>query len=486
MKAVIVMFDTLSRRYLSTYGNDWVPTPNFKRLEKTCTVFDNFYCGSLPCMPARRELHTGRYNFLHRSWGPIEPFDVSSFELIKKKGIYTHMVTDHSHYWEDGGATYLTRYNSWEGFRGQEGDRWLPALDKDALPIPKLAEASKKSESLFHNYANRQEQVTEAEMSTVKTINAGISFIEQFHDQEDWLLQIESFDPHEPFFVPQRFLDMVDDTYTGDYFDWPAYKQVSETPEECQHLVKRYAALIAMCDEYLGKVLDTFDRYDLWKDTMLIVNTDHGFLMGEHNWWGKNMQPQYQEIAHLPFYIHVPNVEQKRSDILAQTIDIAPTLLDYFGCEIPKSMQGKSLIGAMRNKEEIRNAGLYGAYGAHVNVVTKENVYMRASNESNQPLNLYTLMTTNMRGFLPKQCLEKAELYRGFAFLDGIPVLKLPGGSYANSYAYGNLLFDIKHDYNQCYPLNDEKLEQQMIELLKQGMKESEADEAQYIRLGLN
>ena len=98
MKAVLVMFDTLSRRYLSTYGNDWVLTPNFKRLEEHCVVFDQFYCGSLPCMPARRELHTGRYNFLHRGWGPIEPFDVSSIEMMKAKGIYTHIVTDHSHY----------------------------------------------------------------------------------------------------------------------------------------------------------------------------------------------------------------------------------------------------------------------------------------------------------------------------------------------------------------------------------------------------
>lgn len=58
--------------------------------------------------------------------------------MMKAKGIYTHIVTDHSHYWEDGGATYLTRYSSWEGFRGQEGDRWMPALNKDELKIPKL------------------------------------------------------------------------------------------------------------------------------------------------------------------------------------------------------------------------------------------------------------------------------------------------------------------------------------------------------------
>ena len=48
MKAVMVMFDTLSRRYLSTYGNDWVQTPNFERLKEKAVQFNSFYAGSLP------------------------------------------------------------------------------------------------------------------------------------------------------------------------------------------------------------------------------------------------------------------------------------------------------------------------------------------------------------------------------------------------------------------------------------------------------
>ncbi len=47
MKAVMVMFDTLSRRYLSTYGNDWVQTPNFERLKEKAVQFNSFYAGSL-------------------------------------------------------------------------------------------------------------------------------------------------------------------------------------------------------------------------------------------------------------------------------------------------------------------------------------------------------------------------------------------------------------------------------------------------------
>ncbi len=122
MKAIMVMYDSLNRHFLPNYGNELTKMPNFRRLGEKCVTFDNSYVGSLPCMPARRELHTGRLNFLHRGWCPLEPFDDSMPEILKKNGIYTHLVSDHQHYWEDGGATYHTRYNSWECSRGQEGD----------------------------------------------------------------------------------------------------------------------------------------------------------------------------------------------------------------------------------------------------------------------------------------------------------------------------------------------------------------------------
>ena len=129
MKAILLLFDSLNRHCLEPYGCDWTHTPNFRRLAERSVRFDRCYAGSLPCMPARRELHTGRYNFLHRSWGPVEPYDDSMPELLKKNGVYTHLISDHQHYWEDGGATYHTRYSSWECVRGQEGDNWQPLVD---------------------------------------------------------------------------------------------------------------------------------------------------------------------------------------------------------------------------------------------------------------------------------------------------------------------------------------------------------------------
>ena len=124
MKLVFALFDSLNRRSLEPYGARTIRTPNFRRLAERCVTFDTHYVGSLPCMPARRDMQTGRLNFLHRSWGPLEPFDNSFPELLHANGAYSHLVSDHYHYWEDGGLTYHNRYDTYEFIRGQERDPW--------------------------------------------------------------------------------------------------------------------------------------------------------------------------------------------------------------------------------------------------------------------------------------------------------------------------------------------------------------------------
>ena len=92
MKIVFVLLDSLNRNAMEPYGSKVVRTPNFNRFEERAVTFDNHYVGSLPCMPARRDLHTGRNHFLHRSWGPLEPFDDSFPELLKQNDFYSHLI----------------------------------------------------------------------------------------------------------------------------------------------------------------------------------------------------------------------------------------------------------------------------------------------------------------------------------------------------------------------------------------------------------
>ncbi len=494
MKAVMVMFDTLTKKYLTPYNKtNAVRTQEFDRLANKTVCFDNFYSGSLPCMPARRELHTGRYNFLHRSWGPLEPFDVSAIEMLKNSGVYTHIVTDHDHYWEDGGATYVQRFNTWQGFRGQEGDHWMPMVDQSKVVMPEQHSSTKNyAGGLYQNWANRTQYREEKDYPSVQTVEAGLNFIQQNHQEDNWFLQIECFDPHEPFDVPQKYLDMVGGEYKGKYFDCPQYHFTNESEQEKEQIIKRYQALILMCDTYLGKILDHFDTYNLWQDTMLIVNTDHGFLLGEHNWWGKNLAPFYQEVVHLPFFLYDPRNKKQgqRCAQLAQTIDIAPTLMDFFGLEIPKEVLGSKLDEIIEQRVA-KPAILFGMFGTHVSISDGEYVYMRSVHNKDVQLFEHTVMPTRMRSLFSKEELKHAELCSDYEFM-GVPVLKTPVPPLPKQFEHlltsellGTKLFHIAEDPDQKKELDDIDVELRMIHKMIPLMKENDCPPEVYQRLGI-
>ncbi|QUH04169.1 sulfatase [Saccharopolyspora erythraea] len=478
MKAIILMFDSLNRHMLEQYADTFVDAPNFARLAARSTRFDNFYAGSMPCMPARRELHTGRYNFLHRSWGPLEPFDDSMPQMLRDAGVHTHLASDHPHYWEDGGATYHTRYTTWEFFRGQEGDPWKGHVADPSEADGQIARMQRQDR------INRTHMPTEAEHSQTRTVDAGVEFIDTNAAADNWLLQLELFDPHEPFFTHQHYKDRYPHDYDGPEFDWPAYRKVTEARQQVDHARCEYAALVSMCDRSLGRVLDAMDEHDLWDDTLLIVNTDHGFLLGEHGWWAKSVQPWFNELVHLPMFMWDPRTGDRggsRAD-LAQTIDIAPTVLRWFGLEPTEDMQGHDL--ATQNGHD---SALFGIHGGHVNVTDGRYVYMRAAaDRSNSPLEEYTLMPTHMRARFSVAELADWQPCDPLPFTKGIRAMRIPAApTWMNPWQHGTLLFDLRDDPVQAHPLRDDALELRMMRLLARRMHDSHAPRSQFERLGL-
>ncbi|MEU1803779.1 sulfatase [Streptomyces sp. NPDC019937] len=481
MRAIILMFDSLNRHMLAPYADTIVDAPNFARLASRAVTFDNFYAGSMPCMPARRELHTGRYNFLHRSWGPLEPFDDSMPQMLRDAGIHTHLVSDHPHYWEDGGATYHTRYTTWEFFRGQEGDPWKGVVDG-------LREG--EGHQLRRQDAiNRTYMPTEAEHSQTRTVDAGVHFLHTNAEADRWLLQLELFDPHEPFFVHEPYTSRYPDDHAGPEFDWPGYQKVTEPTDQVEHARRRYAALVSMCDHSLGRVLDVMDEHGMWDDTLLIVNTDHGFLLGEHGWWAKSVMPWFNELVHLPMFLWDPRTRgaDTRRGALAQTIDIAPTLLRYFGLESPPDMQGRDLAAVLGDDRRLRDGALFGIHGGHVNVTDGRYVYMRAAvSPENGPLEEYTLMPTHMRARFGVKELADWEPADPLPFTKGLRTLLIPTtGGWMNPWRHGTLLFDLDNDPGQQHPLDDPETELRMLRLLADLLHASDAPRSQFERLGI-
>lgn len=489
MRAIVLMFDSLNRRFLPPYGAQGIDAPNFDRLAQRTVTFDRCYAGSMPCMPARREMHTGRYNFLHRSWGPLEPFDDSVPEMLRQAGTYTHLITDHQHYWEDGGGgTYHNRFDSYELIRGQEGDRWkghAPAVGERLEHEPHTA-------LIRQDRINRTYLSDEADHPQTQVFDAGLHFLETNAERDNWMVQIETFDPHEPFFTPERWRAKYPGALDPVGPDWPPYGRVTETPEAIDSTRAQYFALLSMCDASLGRVLDMMDEKSMWDDTMLIVCTDHGYLLGEHGWWAKMVQPFYDEVIHTPFFAWDPRlrVQGERRQALVQTIDIGPTLLDFFGQRPTERMEGRPLADAIANDTPIRQAGLFGAYGMHVCVTDGRRVYMRGpADAANGPLTEYTLMPTHMRWRFAPDELRAATLHAPLPFTRGVPVLAIPGATQLPTRdavaALPTLLFDLEADPEQERPIADARAEGEMIDLLLDLMRRNHAPAEQFARLGL-
>jgi len=496
MRAVIVMYDSLNRHFLQTYGCSWTHTPNFMRLASRSATFDNSYICSMPCMPARRDFHTGRPNFLHRAWGPIEPFDDSVPEMLKAAGVHPHLSTDHQHYWEDGGCTYHTRYKSFDLIRGQEGDPFVGQVRDPEWPDREIPRHDRLTRN---DSVNRQVTTDPAHYPMNVTFEKGLEFIRRNHEEDKWMLQIETFDPHEPFFSFDKHRALYQEhfeNYKGKPVEWPPYREVRESRDVVEHARYEYAALMSACDAKLGEVLDTFDELDLWKDTMLIVWTDHGFLLGEHGCWAKSWMPFYNEIARTPFFLwdprHPESAGQRRQSLVQPSIDLGPTLLDFFGLNSTKDMTGKNLKEVVASDKPVREYGIFGMFGRHVNITDGKHVYMRGPvNADNQPLFEYTLMPTRMNHrFSTEELSEVKDLAPPFSFTKNCPTLKVPA-SYRvaeGNDIHGHLstrLYDLEADPGQLNPIENPELETRFSQALKGVLEACNAPPEQYQRLGL-
>lgn len=479
----MLMFDSLNRHMLAPYGCDWTHTPSFQRLANRAVTFERSYVCSMPCMPARRDLHTGRPGFLHRGWGPLEPFDRSVFDTLRdQQGVYSHLATDHYHYFEDGGANYHCRYDTWELFRGQEGDPWIGQVAEPEIPDNVNGKGRRQ------DWINRPYMQPDEKLSQSLTIDAGLTFIDRNAAEDNWLLQVECFDPHEPFFCDDQWLDVIGSPdFERPLYDWPDYGRVPDDPALIEQARRRYAALLAKCDDSLGKVLDAFDRHDMWKDTMLVVWTDHGILLGEHGWMMKNDPPMYEQISHTPLFIHDPRRPvggERRRALVQPAIDLAPTLLGFFGAESDATLLGKDLGPVLADDTPVRDAAIFGYHGRGVNIVGDTHVYYRGGREDTPPASTYTMQLTAMNSRYELPRLLQVEPAGPFDHTHGVSVWRVPHKDFPGS--NDTLLFDLSHDPDQASPVDDLEIERRMCSQMAALMREADAPPEQFIRLGVS
>ena len=134
-----------------------------------------------------------------------------------------------------------------------------------------------------------------------------------------------------------------------------------------QRYVKDYLACVTAVDEGVGKILDEIDRLGIGENTIVVYTSDQGWYLGEHGWYDKRWM--YEESFRTPFIVRWPaRLEGGRTtELMAQNIDFAPTLIELAGGEVPERMHGKSFAnwladGAGAAPEDWRDSVYYRYY----------------------------------------------------------------------------------------------------------------------------
>ncbi len=505
MRTVTILLDSLNKHFLTCYKDRPFRLPAFERLAAKSHVFDNHWVGSLPCMPARRDLFTGRLEFLERGWGPLEPFDVTFIKQLKNKDVYTHMITDHYHYFESAGNHYCQQFDTFDFIRGQEFDQWQGDVEKDIKFYPTKEDYDNDPYSdgqrrygIYSSQYEKNKAAFKEEFPVETVFGNACEWLRRNREQDDWFLMVETFDPHEPFDAPQRFKEMAGAIDDDVLYNWSAYNYTYEPENAVENLKNHYVANLLYADHCLGKMLDCFDELDIWDDTMIILTTDHGHMVGEHNFAGKNIMPLYNEIAAIPLFIHTPGQsEQTRRPQLTQVTDLFPTILDYYNVPYNEKRLHGSAIPLCDGCESdgvhsIRENLLFGVFGANVNITDGEYTYFRAHvNADNQPKYCYTAVPSTYRA--PhngdEEMFKTIECGR-FLNYTNHPVFKVP--SYAvflndrfMQFCGEDRLYNLKLDPCQENNLVGEDIEQIYIKMMKKEMQKLDAPQEQYVRLGL-
>lgn len=400
---ILVLIDSLNRHHLRVYDPAArAEIPNLERFAGRAHRFDNHFVGSLPCMPARREIFAGRREMMWRPWGPLEPFDVRLPRLVAATGRTAAIVTDHYHYWEEEANGYLQAFDAAELIRGHENDLYRPPLRSDA-ELPGWIERIEKYRPGKGRgyYANVADFADERDYFPAKVFSSARDWIARYAQDAPFFLQVESFDVHEPFDVPEPYASLYTDGSRKNEFNvWPPYQDVTAlerfmaetSDEELDFLRAQYDAKLTMVDRWFGELVDALDSEDLWEETMVVVTTDHGHDLGERGVFGKQW-PHFDSHANIPLLVWHPHYPAKEPvTSISSTVDLHATVLDAVGTKPPSTPgHSRSLIPLLAGNDGQRDATIYGTFGQGV-VITDGEWSLFKSPTGTGSLNSYSSM----------------------------------------------------------------------------------------------
>ena len=390
------------RPELGCYGSDVAITPNIDKLAEKSLLFERAYCNIPVCGASRASLMTGLYpisgkRFLNYSTRVDKdaPNAVTLPQVFKQSGYTTISNGKIFHHAED------TQDHSWSE------PAWRPKGPSARGVLPETrAKLSKRGRGHLFESADVEDDAYHDGKIATKTIE---DLRELKKANKPFFLACGFFKPHLPFYAPKKYWDLydtdniplADNRYTpkdapdalrgsGEFNSY--YRGDLKVNSDEWHLKMKhgYLACTSYADAQVGRVLDELNKLGLADNTIVVLWGDHGFHLGEHNFWGKHNT--LDNAARVPLIIHVPNkvrdanASGKKTRSLVETVDLFPTLCDLSGLQSPKELQGKSMLPLFDNPKITFRHSVYCRFGSADAVFTEHFAYSRFNNDPNQAM----------------------------------------------------------------------------------------------------
>jgi choline-sulfatase len=373
---LIVMADQMAPAFLPIYGHPVVRAPNIQALARDGVAFDSAYCASPLCAPSRASFMSGLSPSRTRVYDNAAEFaaDIPTFAHALRLRGYRTILSGKMHFC---GPDQLHGFEQRLTTDIYPADfNWTPDWDRpDHRP------------SWYHNMSSvrdagvcvRSNQL-DFDEETAFMAERAIFDLARSRDQRPFLLVASFSHPHDPFAVPQRYWDL----YGDEDIDMPAAAIALDphsrrlrhvcamddepvTEAEVRAARRAYYGAIGYIDDLLGRLMQALRSASLAQDTIVILTSDHGEMLGERGLWYK--MSFFEGSCRVPLVIASPSrFEPRRVAATVSLVDLMPTLIDLaggnaqsFGIDIDGHSLGPHLRGSGGHDEAI---GEYLAEGA--------------------------------------------------------------------------------------------------------------------------
>ncbi|MDB4371828.1 sulfatase [bacterium] len=373
---LFIISDDLTATALSCYGNKVCKTPNIDRLASQGTRFTKAYCQGTYCGPSRASFMSGYYPHAIKMLGYGSPRPAIGeratwAQHFKNNGYHTARVSKIFHMGVPGGiekgtdgaddpASWTERFNS-------AGPEWKAPGDGETLE--NNADGRKPGPVGGNTFVVVEADGDDLVHSDGKTAAKAVELIKQ-HKDKPFFLGVGFVRPHVPFVAPRKdytdFLPyakmQLPPKLKEDWADIPKAGINYKTSKNMKMDVRRqkkavggYYASVAFMDRMVGQVLDGLKEAGLDDNTIVIFTSDHGYHLGEHDFWAK--VSLHDESAAVPLIIRMPGKKPAVCHSLVELLDLYPTFSNLCGLKVPGRLQGKDISEMMTDPaKEVRSA----------------------------------------------------------------------------------------------------------------------------------